>query len=315
MPSPPSTPSRSIRTTPAFPPAPKLARAKLKSASLDHEIFLTSNRKLRPLQASSSLEWHQNQHPLLQHQNSIAHTIPRTGSTSSLASSIQFPSSLAAANNYQDFKLDIINQGKCLCGQYIRARLRRAGVLNRKAIQRLRCILEPSSEVVYEVFPALNSMGEELERMHPRVYTNVSRQLSRAPYGELVDSDTAPMLLNLVAKELFSRNHDKERITWAKIISVFAVCGGFAIDCVRQGHYDYLQFLIDGVGDIIEDDLVQWLAERGGWLGLQQHIRPKGSQHFTFLDWLTLFVTISASLYVIANFIKHLGCHCYSLLF
>ena len=159
-------------------------------------------------------------------------------------------------------------------------------------------------------------MGEELERMHPRIYTNVSRQLSRAPYGELVDSDTAPMLLNLVAKELFSRsNKDKERITWAKIISVFAVCGGFAIDCVRQGHYDYLQFLVDGVAEIIEDDLVHWLAERGGWLGLQQHIRPKESQHFSFLDWLTLFVAISASLYVVANFFKHIGCHCYSLLF
>lgn len=114
MPSPPSTP-RSIRTTPAFPPAPKLARAKLKSSSLDHEIFLTSNRKLRPLQSSSSVEWHHQQHPQLQHQTSIAHTIPRTGSTSSLASSIQFPSSLAAANNYQDFKFDIINQVSVIC--------------------------------------------------------------------------------------------------------------------------------------------------------------------------------------------------------
>lgn len=204
----------------------------------------------------------------------------------------------------------------------------------------MRCILEPSSEVVYEVFPALNSvsriksmynflkncnnnnynkflqMGEELERMHPRIYTNVSRQLSRAPFGELVDSDTAPMLLNLVAKQLFSRNTaEKERITWAKIISVFAVCGGFAIDCVRQGHYDYLQCLVDGVGEIIEDDLVHWLVERGGWLGLQQHIKPKSSQTFTFLDWLTLFVAISSSFYAVANFLKSIGFHLYSLFF
>lgn len=50
-------------------------------------------------------------------------------------------------------------QGKCLCGQYIRARLRRAGVLNRKVTQRLRNILEPSSHVVYEVFPALNTVS------------------------------------------------------------------------------------------------------------------------------------------------------------
>lgn len=100
MPSPPTTP-RSIRTTPAFPPAPKLARAKLKSSSLDHEIFLTSNRKHhRTLQSSTSVEWHH------QHQTSL--TIPRTGSTSSLASStFQYP---LTASNYQDFKIDIINQ-------------------------------------------------------------------------------------------------------------------------------------------------------------------------------------------------------------
>lgn len=53
-------------------------------------------------------------------------------------------------------------QGKCLCGQYIRARLRRAGVLNRKVTQRLRNILEPSSHVVYEVFPALNTVSKVL---------------------------------------------------------------------------------------------------------------------------------------------------------
>ncbi|XP_058983551.1 bcl-2-related ovarian killer protein homolog B [Musca domestica] len=310
MPSPPSTPR--IRNTPPFPPAPKLARAKLKSSSLDHEIFLTTTHSSRPkhhrpLQTSTSVEWH--------HQHQAALTIPRTGSTSSLASStFQYP--LAGGSNYHDFKNEIINQGKCLCGQYIRARLRRAGVLNRKVIQRMRSLLEPSSEIVYEVFPALNSMGEELERMHPRIYTNVSRQLSRAPYGELVDSDTAPMLMNLVAKQLFSRSTaEKERITWAKIISVFAVCGGFAIDCVRQGHYDYLQCLVDGVGEIIEDDLVHWLVERGGWMGLQQHIKPKGSQTFSFLDWLTLFVAISSSFYAVANFLKQLGCQMYSLIF
>lgn len=152
-------------------------------------------------------------------------------------------------------------------------------------------------------------MGEELERMHPRVYTNVSRQLSRAPFGELEDSDAAPMLLNLVAKDLFHSS-----ITWGKIISIFAVCGGFAIDCVRQGHYDYLQFLIDGMSEIIEDDLAHWLADNGGWLGLLQHIRPEVGQ-FSFLGWLTLFVIISSGIYVVSNIFKSIGCHLHSLLF
>ena len=153
-------------------------------------------------------------------------------------------------------------------------------------------------------------MGEELERMHPRIYTNVSRQLSRAPYGELEDGDTAPMLLNLVAKDLF-----RTSITWGKIISIFAVCGGFAIDCVRQGHYDYLQYLVDGIAEIIEDDLVHWLVDNGGWSGLQQHIiRPK-TENFSFLGWLTLFITVTSGVYVVTNCIKNIGCHLYSWIF
>ena len=155
-------------------------------------------------------------------------------------------------------------------------------------------------------------MGEELERMHPRIYSNVSRQLSRAPFGELEDSDTAPMLLNLVAKDLFRNpNH----ITWSKITSIFAVCGGFAIDCVRQGQYDFIQCLIDGIAEIIEDDLVPWIVDQGGWCGLQEHVRPEFGGQWSFLGWLTLFVTLSSGIYIISSFCKHIGCHLYSLLF
>ncbi|XP_055372557.1 bcl-2-related ovarian killer protein homolog B [Condylostylus longicornis] len=212
-------------------------------------------------------------------------------------------------NESQEYKKELVEQGRCLCSYYIRNRLRRAGLLNKKVTQRLRFLLEPSSDVVYDVFPALNTMGEELERMHPRLYSNVSRQLSRAPFGELEDCDTAPMLLNLVAKELLKNN-----ITWGKIISIFAICGGFGIDCVRQGHYDFLQFLIDGFTELIEDDLLLWLSENGGWIGLLKHIRQKNTQ-FTLLGWLTIFVIFNIMFYFISNIAKQIGCHLYSSLF
>lgn len=53
---------------------------------------------------------------------------------------------------------DIVTQGKCLCGQYIRSRLKRSGVFNKKlGLQRIRSIIgTPSIHVVREVFPALN---------------------------------------------------------------------------------------------------------------------------------------------------------------
>lgn len=52
---------------------------------------------------------------------------------------------------------DIITQGKCLCGQYIRTKLKRAGIFNRKlGLQRIRSIVgTPSILIVREVFPAV----------------------------------------------------------------------------------------------------------------------------------------------------------------
>lgn len=53
---------------------------------------------------------------------------------------------------------DIVTQGKCLCGQYIRFRLKRSGLFNKKlGLQRIRSIIGTTSiHVVRDVFPALN---------------------------------------------------------------------------------------------------------------------------------------------------------------
>lgn len=203
-----------------------------------------------------------------------------------------------------------LTQGKCLCGQYIRARLRRAGYLNRKVTQRLRTLIDPSATIATrDIFPTLNAvsprirylwflvivtilffqMGQELERMHPRVYTNVSRQLSRTPFGELADADAAPFLLHATAKEMFKAPGvtgqaataasnasviittttstssavatavDPQQISWPKIVSLFVVCAALAVDIVRQGHYDYLPRLLEGTADIIDEDLAAWI--------------------------------------------------------
>lgn len=152
-------------------------------------------------------------------------------------------------------------------------------------------------------------MSEELEKMHPRIYTNVSRQLSPAPFGELEDRETAPIILNIIAKDLFKTN-----ITWSKVVSIFAVCGGFAVDCVKQQHYDYLQFLIEAMAEIIEDDLSQWLKYNDGWAGLLTHIKPTPRQ-FSVLGWLTIFVTFFTCIYFVINVLKLLGCHVYSVVF
>lgn len=153
-------------------------------------------------------------------------------------------------------------------------------------------------------------MGEELERMHPRVYSNVSRQLSRAPFGELQDADTAPYLLHATAKVLFKSAND---ISWSKIISMFAICGGLAVDIVRQGHYDYLQRLIEGTADIIDEDLFVWISDNGSWMGLLDHIHPQLPDQ-SITNWLSLMLGCLVVFYVLLNAFRWIGASCFRIL-
>lgn len=56
---------------------------------------------------------------------------------------------------------EIITQGKCLCGQYVRGRLKRSGVYNKKmGLHRMRSFIGTSSiHVVRDVYPALNNVS------------------------------------------------------------------------------------------------------------------------------------------------------------
>lgn len=126
-------------------------------------------------------------------------------------------------------------------------------------------------------------MGEELERMHPRVYTNIARQVSRETAGDLNTEESAPVLISAVGRYLF-----KSDITWSKVISLFAIAGGLAVDLVRQGHPDYLSKLIESVGEVIEDELVPFINENGGWTGLNVHVKAVTISDFKFFEYCVL---------------------------
>jgi len=102
-------------------------------------------------------------------------------------------------------------------------------------------------------------LGDELENMHPRIYKGVSRQICRG--SELYSADSLNILLGTIGRDLF-----RSDITWSKIISLFAIAGGLSIDCVRQGHPEYLSKLMESVSEVIEDELITWINENGGWV-------------------------------------------------
>lgn len=162
-----------------------------------------------------------------------------------------------------------VSQGTSLCGQYIRHRLKRSGIFHRKlGLKRMRSeILLPGGSIVGEVYPELISIGAELEKMHPNLFTRIGRQVGCSTFSS---EQTASDMLTDVSREML-RNGE---MTWSKIIALYAVAGGIAVDCVRQGKPEYLAAIQHGMTDVLEDDLAAWIQANGGWGALTTRYRP-----------------------------------------
>lgn len=129
-------------------------------------------------------------------------------------------------------------------------------------LYRLRSLVgSTSSLVVRDVFPVLVCAGQELERLYPKLYTNIARQSSLSPRGHLVSDQATANLLSAIGRNLLVPD-----ITWGKIVSVFAIAGGLAVDCIRQGHPEYLHGVMEGMTEMLEEDLGDWIATNGGWV-------------------------------------------------
>lgn len=166
---------------------------------------------------------------------------------------------------------EIVTQGKSLCGQFIRSRLKRSGVFNKKlGLTRLRSIIGTATgATVRDVFPRLLTVGVELERMHPKVFVNVARQAGRAI---LVNDKSVHLLFVSIASQIIKNNNNNDTInqttlmTWGKCVAIFCVAGGLAVDCVKQGRPEFLTKIVDGMEEILESDLALWVAQNGGWV-------------------------------------------------
>ncbi len=66
---------------------------------------------------------------------------------------------------------------------------------------------------------------------------------------------------------VFSRNcFFFQGITWGKVVAIYAVAAGLAVDCVRQGHPVMVHIIVDSLGEFVRRNLVPWLKKRGGWV-------------------------------------------------
>ncbi|XP_065199611.1 bcl-2-related ovarian killer protein homolog B-like isoform X2 [Planococcus citri] len=200
---------------------------------------------------------------------------------------------------------EIVRHGKTLCGQYIRCRLKRSGLFTKKCgLQRLRSAASlPEGMIIREVFPELLTIGQELERMHPKLYTGVAKQANGACAGGIIITEkSARKILISVARSLF-----RPDISWAKIISFFAVAGGLATDCVRQNHIEFIPHIIETFGEIIEDELASWINDNGGWVSLQNYYKPKNPQISIAKTYILCFCFVLFAIFVFVLLLKWCG--------
>ncbi|XP_039717268.1 bcl-2-related ovarian killer protein isoform X6 [Pteropus medius] len=97
---------------------------------------------------------------------------------------------------------------------------------------------------------------DELELIRPSLYRNVARQLNVSPHSET--AVTSAFLA--VAAQIFSAG-----VTWGKVVSLYSVAAGLAVDCVRQAQPAVVPALVDCLGEFVHKTLASWLRRRGGW--------------------------------------------------
>lgn len=191
----------------------------------------------------------------------------------------------------------ISQQGKALCVQYVRWKLKRAGLYTKKnagtlRYDRVNAETVASADVVGPgyfippqsgtdggeqndglrrvVFPAVLRVCLQLEKLDPKLYASgttstaaVQPPQRSAFRRNAVATATAAVILVSVSRELFRAG---AQVTWAKVVSLMCVAAGLAVDCARHGHAEQLPDLIEAFGEVIEDDLAAWIHYNGGWV-------------------------------------------------
>uniref|UniRef100_A0A674HBJ4 BCL2 family apoptosis regulator BOK n=1 Tax=Taeniopygia guttata TaxID=59729 RepID=A0A674HBJ4_TAEGU len=148
---------------------------------------------------------------------------------------------------------ELVSQAKALCRDYINSRLIQAGVSWSKPEYNAPV---PGGKLA-EVSTILLRLGDELEYIRPNVYRNIARQLNISLHSETVVSDA----FLAVAAQIFSAG-----ITWGKVVSLYAVAAGLAVDCVRHAQPAMVHTIVDCLGEFVRKTLVTWLKRRGGWI-------------------------------------------------
>ncbi|XP_029480009.2 bcl-2-related ovarian killer protein homolog A-like isoform X4 [Oncorhynchus nerka] len=165
-----------------------------------------------------------------------------------------FAAGVMEAFDHSPSDKELVSKSKALCRDYIHSRLNLYGLGSSKT---------QVDSTLCDVAAVLLCLGDELECMRPSVYRNVARQLNISVAMETMVSDA----FVAVATEIFAAG-----ITWGKVVSMYAVAGALAVDCVRQNQPATVQTIVDSLGQFVRKNLASWLKKRGGWVTLEMPV-------------------------------------------
>ncbi|XP_024247727.1 bcl-2-related ovarian killer protein homolog A-like [Oncorhynchus tshawytscha] len=163
-----------------------------------------------------------------------------------------FAAGVMEAFDHSPSDKELVSKSKALCRDYIHSRLNLYGLGSSKT---------QVDSTLCDVAAVLLCLGDELECMRPSVYRNVARQLNISVSMETMVSDA----FVAVATEIFAAG-----ITWGKVVSMYAVAGALAVDCVRQNQPATVQTIVDSLGQFVRKNLAPWLKKRGGWTDIKR---------------------------------------------
>ncbi|XP_045469921.1 bcl-2-related ovarian killer protein homolog B-like isoform X2 [Harmonia axyridis] len=194
---------------------------------------------------------------------------------------------------------EVILAGRTLCNMYIRNRLKRAGLFRRKiGLIRPQIMLGSSSiheNIAKEIFPYLLQSCLELERMYSNLYTNIARQLHCTE-----KMDEVAEIMVAVGHEIF-----RAEPTWGKVIAIFCVAGGLAVDSIKTGNAENVSRVADGMAELLEDRVAEWITSNGGWIHLCNRCRKEEDKEVVlFVGYSGIFmliITILAISYFLMN--------------
>lgn len=136
-------------------------------------------------------------------------------------------------------------------------------------------------------------MAIELEKMHPRTFSNIS----------IVSDHDATVLIESIGRNLFRQGE----ITWGKVISWFTLVSAFVIDCVKSGQHDMVQAVVDVACIVMNEEAGIWIESQGGLNAISDHVKPIRSDHMSFLGLLEVLVGFLLATHWSWSLVKYFG--------